>query len=89
MIRFHPVLKCGLRKIEVTRNKVTFYIPERQCTDMMGAIAIAHAVNPDVEVIEVIAGLQPDIEYLCPKRDKGAWTAIDLSHTRSIKRAKA
>lgn len=51
MIAYHPVLKCGIERIEVAEQIVSFYLPPYHCTDMCGAIELAKAINPGVRLI--------------------------------------
>lgn len=72
-MHYHPTLQCGLHRIDVKRNTVTFHIPPDECTDMRGAIQLATAVCPGVKTVRTIAGTVPDTTY---KRERGTWLAI-------------
>lgn len=72
-IESHPLLCCGLLSIVLTGAWVVFYLPEGQCTDMTGAIALAKQINPEVAFIATIGGNELNTCY--GHRD-GVWFAF-------------
>jgi len=84
-IEWHPVLRCGLVKIELFGEVVILTLPDGNCTDMEGAIELAGTVCPGVRLVVTYSGTALDT---CYGLVRGTWGVLDGERLLTILRSR-